>query len=193
MKFYKIFFICLAFLAGAATTQADLIIYQPPGTGPFDSSLGVVAYGTQTSQAEINTVIASVLGSAVELYKSNVDSGEEKPFAPYYNTTFSNSPTDPMDALIDYTGGINDPYIGPIAYLLVKDGNQNPAWYLFNLTFLGWDVDGRETIFVEDFWPRNGAISHVSLYGTPVPEPATMLLLGAGLIGLASYGRKKLI
>ena len=34
-------------------------------------------------------------------------------------------------------------------------------------------------------------IDNVSVAGTPVPEPSTILLMGAGLLGLVGYNRKR--
>lgn len=138
--------------------------------------------GNETSQSDINTIISPLIGASTFLYKSDVGTPPvESGLIDNYETIFSNGNS---NALIEYVGG---DYITS-AYLLVKDGNHTPAWYLFDLTTI-WN--GIETIELQNFWPEGGAISHVSLYGVEtVPEPTSMLLLGFGLIGLSAVSRK---
>ncbi|MDC8444631.1 MAG: PEP-CTERM sorting domain-containing protein [Nitrosomonas sp.] len=157
-----------------------------PPTGPANCEPNCV-YNAFNVNGGVNN------GSLSLLYKSDVsgtsgigsDSGT---FAASYMTTFSNTATDPSNALIDYISGAS--ITCPDCYLAIKDGNHAPTYYFYNLA--SWN--GTEDIILRDFWPQQGAISHVSIWGKPstsIPEPGIVLLLGIGLLGLLVTARRQ--
>ena len=166
--------------------QAHALTIDPAITPVCGAPTCLAAVGAETAQPDIDAAIAAILGTSVEVYKQNVGGAETGVLAGSYTTTFSNTATDPSDALIDYISG---PAVTGTKFLLVKDGNQTPAWYLYRL-----DWNGTDDIVLDNFWPGNGAISHVALYAAPgtttVPDGGSMsMLLGLGLMGLAGVRR----
>lgn len=141
--------------------------------------------GTETSNSAILATIESLHPGITEVYKQNVGGGESGSFADNYSTAFFNTPSDPEDALITWDGPAA--ISCPNCYLLAKDGNQDPAWYLIDIS--GWD--GMEDLDLQNFWPQQGAISHVSLFVQPIPIPAAFWLFGCGLLSLVGVARRK--
>lgn len=174
--------IVAATLACVGAFQANALLLTP-------STSGVIA-GTAYGPSDCEPACVEKVFDTdylTLLYKAEVDDGaEEGLFAPFYETKFLNSATDPSGAQI------KNSLVASITcgecYLAIKDGDHSPGYYFYDLS--GWN--GRETITLSYFWPEKGAISHVSIWGNrqSVPEPGTLSLLGAGLL-LAAFGSRR--
>ncbi|WP_207389297.1 PEP-CTERM sorting domain-containing protein [Marinobacter halodurans] len=123
------------------------------------------------------------------LYKAEVGKSDSGTFASSYNATWNSS--DPEAGTISFLGGSNPYIMCGECYLAVKDGNHSPYYYFFDIS--GWD--GMESLALSGFWPSRGAISHAAIWGVEgeheVPEPATLALLGIGLIGFAALRSRR--
>jgi hypothetical protein len=176
-----------AALVDIALTPADCTAGYPCWTSNDTNNLTIAEIEAITGASDLES-----------LYKENVGDGfDSGPFAGSYETTFSNSALDPEDALIELIAGM-DPITCGVCILVIKDGNQMPAQYIFDLSLAGMI----ETISMTDFWPAGtgsdgkplgGAISHVEILGggmSAVPVPAAAWLFGTALIGFIGFSRR---
>lgn len=138
---------------------------------------GVSGAGAQSliSIKDDGSVYVKFADSGVDFAGNSFGFFIEGPGGTYYSDTLQNA--DGFDHMVAFQGKNQ-----LIKLPDVSAGNWLPTEYLLAFE----DVIGSASD--QDYQDLVVMVESV----TPVPEPATMLLLGAGLIGIAAFGRKKL-
>lgn len=176
----------VAFLGLASAANATLVLTPStpgviPSNAPSNCQPGCVesAFGVTGLQ---NLYRAEYLGDESGSYENS------------YNTDFGNWDFlfDPSNATISHRNGRSDIDCGG-CYLSVKDGNNTPRFYFFDIS--SWN--GSEDISLRSFWENGpGSIQQITIWGggtkvVKVPEPSTLALFGLGLLAAGLARRRK--
>ena len=187
------------------------ILTLPASVGAYsmwDIAVGddVLVYGwnSQTNAGEFDVLASPASNPSVQISFNSWCADETEYLSPntWYNINALTTPADGSAWLLSKY------YAGDFPFGTVADEKlfQEALWHYDD----GKSIDSTNQYYkwaeaaISAGWTNNGYIyiaelgtaddiQNIYVPGQPVPEPATMLLLGSGLIGLAGFGRKKIL